>query len=164
MSLPLRDVAVPAPIRPFELQPLLREARRRALAAGAPYAGLVHPREAHDLVTYAGAVLVDVRSRAEWELVGRVPGGVLVPWRGYPCTDPDPRFLEQLAEQVERDDLLVFMCRSGNRSHEAAEAAARGGFTRVLNVLEGFEGALDGQRRRSTVSGWRSAGLPWIQN
>jgi rhodanese-related sulfurtransferase len=164
MTLALRDITRSGPGRTFDAIALLRDARRRALAAGAPYAGLVHPHEAHDLMTFADAVLVDVRSKAEWELVGRVPGSVLAPWRGYPCTDPDPHYADALAEQVERSDVLLFLCRSGQRSHEAAIAAACAGFTQALNVMEGFEGALDAQGRRSKVSGWRSAGLPWIQN
>ena len=59
---------------------------------------------------------------------------------------------------------MLFLCRSGVRSHHAAEAAARAGFKRAYNVLEGFEGDLDCTRRRGTLGGWRAAGLPWEQS
>jgi len=65
---------------------------------------------------------------------------------------------------VERDETVLFLCRSGVRSHHAAEAAARAGFKRAYNVLEGFEGDLDCTRRRGTLGGWRAAGLPWEQS
>lgn len=156
----LAQLAVPA----APLPALLAEARDRARAAGAPYAGLLRPAEAWELVTQSGALLVDVRAKAEWELVGRVPGSTLVEWRGYPCTDPNPRFIEELEVHAAHDDLVLFLCRSGQRSHQAAEAAARAGFARAYNILEGFEGDLDANRQRGTLGGWRRAGLPWIQN
>jgi rhodanese-related sulfurtransferase len=156
----LLDVALPAP----GVQAVLDEARRRGAERGIAYAGLLYPAEAHDLVVSADAILVDVRAKAEWELVGRVPGSVLVEWRGYPCNDPNPRFIEDLEVHADRDDLVLFLCRSGQRSHQAAKAAARAGFVHAYNVLEGFEGDLDGNRQRGTLGGWRKAGLPWIQN
>ena len=46
----------------------------------------------------------------------------------------------------------------------AARAATEAGFTQVFNVLEGFEGDLDGQRQRGDTGGWRHWGLPWVQD
>jgi rhodanese-related sulfurtransferase len=59
---------------------------------------------------------------------------------------------------------VLLLCRSGNRSALAAEAAAKAGFTQVFNVLEGFEGELDAAQRRGASNGWRFHGLPWIQD
>jgi rhodanese-related sulfurtransferase len=58
----------------------------------------------------------------------------------------------------------MFICRSGARSHSAADAATRAGWREAYNVLEGFEGNKDGEQHRNTVNGWRKAGLPWTQS
>ena len=136
------------------------EERKREL--GLPYAGALTPAEAHALMQ-TGAKLVDVRTRPEVLYVGRVPGSVLVEWQTYPGNAPNPDFLAQLSRQVEPGETLMFLCRSGNRSHWAAAAAADAGWPDSYNVLEGFEGAKDAQQHRNTVGGWRKAGLPWVQ-
>ena len=105
-----------------------------------------------------------MRTLPEWEYVGRVQGALLVEWRRFQDEAPNPAFVAELAEAVERDETVLFLCRSGVRSHHAAEAAARAGFKRAYNVLEGFEGDLDCTRRRGTLGGWRAAGLPWEQS
>jgi rhodanese-related sulfurtransferase len=143
---------------------LLERAAARCAEAGVPYAGVVLPHEAYRLITEAGAILVDVRSKAEWDLVGRVPGSALVEWQGYPCTDRNPRFLEELREHAEPGDVVLFLCRSGQRSHHAATAAAAAGYKHAFNILEGFEGDRDPSGRRGTVAGWRKRGLPWVQS
>ncbi|HSN19169.1 MAG TPA: rhodanese-like domain-containing protein [Usitatibacter sp.] len=142
---------------------IFARAAHRARAARLEYAGAVTPHEAWLLQRVGAATIVDVRTRPEWELVGHVPGTPLVEWRRYGEERPRADFLAQLDNLASRDEPLLFLCRSGVRSHRAAEAAARAGFTRAYNVLEGFEGELDAERRRGTLGGWRHAGLPWIQ-
>jgi len=137
-------------------------ARERARQLKLPYAGALLPREAYALMQ-AGARLIDVRTQAELYWVGRVPGGLPVEWNGYPGGKRNPDFLRQLAELVERDDTVMFLCRSGGRSHDAATLAAQDGYLDCYNVLEGFEGDKDAQQHRNSVGGWRVAGLPWIQ-
>ena len=140
--------------------------RQRAAARGRelklPYAGALLPSEAHALMQ-KGARLVDVRTKPEVVYVGRVPGSVLVEWQTYPGNAPNPRFIEQLAEAVEPGETLMFLCRSGHRSHDAAAAAAQAVWPDSYNVLEGFEGARDAEQHRGTLGGWRKAGLPWVQ-
>lgn len=136
----------------------------RGRAAGLEYAGQVTPAEAHQLAEEGLATLVDVRTRPEWEFVGHIEGAPLIEWRAYGATDPDPRFGDGLAVRFRKDTPLLLLCRSGVRSHHAATAAARAGFTRVFNVLEGFEGDLDDAGRRGNRGGWRRAGLPWKQD
>ncbi len=143
---------------------LLARAHERARALGAPYAGSLDPAEAWALLQHDGtARLVDVRSRAEWEFVGRVPGAVEIEWKGWPGMIPNAAFLDTLAGTVDRAAPLLFLCRSGGRSHDAALAATAAGFTRCYNVLQGFEGDRDEAAHRNTVGGWRAAGLPWTQ-
>jgi rhodanese-related sulfurtransferase len=143
---------------------LLELAHERARALGAPYAGSLDPAEAWALLQHdATARLVDVRSRAEWEFVGRVPGAVEIEWKGWPGMIPNAAFLDTLAGTVDRAAPLLFLCRSGGRSHDAALAATAAGFTNCYNVLQGFEGDRDAAAHRNTVGGWRAAGLPWTQ-
>ena len=111
-----------------------------------------------------GAKLVDVRTRAERDWVGRVPGSVWVEWNSYPGTQINPNFLAQLAEVSGKEEPVLFLCRSSNRSHEAAAAAMHAGWRECYNVLEGFEGDRDVNKHRSMVNGWKVAGLPWTQS
>ena len=143
---------------------LLERARARAHALDAPYAGSLDPSDAWALLQHdAAARLVDVRSRAEWEFVGRVPGAIEIEWKSWPGMVPNAAFLEALATKVDRAAPLLFLCRSGGRSHDAALAATAAGFTACYNVLQGFEGDRDDAAHRNTVGGWRAAGLPWNQ-
>ena len=140
-----------------------KAAAARAREQGLRYAGALLPAEAHAL-SQAGAALVDVRTKPEIAYVGRVPGSLAIEWQTYPGNQPNPGFLEALAEAVPKDEPVMFLCRSGARSHSAAEAATSAGWRECYNVLEGFEGVKDAQQHRSTVNGWKKAGLPWIQS
>jgi rhodanese-related sulfurtransferase len=128
------------------------------------------PVEAFELVaTDPRAVLIDVRTRAEWSYVGlpdlsRV-GKQVVPieWT-LTSGGHNDRFVQQLEEAVPHHDApLAFICRSGHRSRAAAAAAAAAGYSITHNVAEGFEGDVDSSGHRGTVGGWKVAGLPWRQ-
>jgi rhodanese-related sulfurtransferase len=143
---------------------LLEGAIRQARASGLPFAGSVPPIEAWALVEAGRAVLVDVRSTEERRFVGYVPESLHVAWATGTALTRNPRFLRELEAKVGKNDVLLFLCRSGKRSAIAAEAATKIGFTAVFNVNEGFEGDLDGDRRRGNVGGWRLRGLKWVQD
>ena len=140
-----------------------RTAAERARKLGLPYAGALLPAEAHRLMQ-AGARLVDVRTKPELLYVGSIPGALAIEWQTYPGSRPNPEFIGELAAVTKKDEPVMFICRSGVRSHGAAEAALRAGWRETYNVLEGFEGDKDDQQRRNTVGGWRKAGLPWVQS
>ena len=140
-----------------------KRAADRAKAMGLPYAGALLPAEAHQLMQ-AGARLVDVRTKPEVQYVGRVPGAATVEWQTYPGSKPNPQFIGELAAVAPKGEPVMFLCRSGARSHSAAEAAMKAGWKETYNVLEGFEGDKDPQGHRNTVGGWRKAGLPWVQS
>ena len=145
-----------------KLTDLLNLAQTRARDLGLPYAGTLTPAEAYEIWQLApGARLVDVRTRAERDWVGRVPGATEVEWNTYPGGQHNPDFLAQLKRQVDPEALVMFLCRSGIRSHNAASLASQAGFTSCYNILEGFEGDVDAQGQRGKVGGWRRAGLPW---
>ena len=139
-----------------------KAAAERAKKMGLPYAGALLPAEAHQLMQ-AGAKLVDVRTKPEMLYVGKVPGSLAVEWQTYPGNRENPEFIAELAAAVPKDTPVMFMCRSGARSHAAADAATRAGWREAYNVLEGFEGDKDAAQHRNTVGGWRKAGLPWVQ-
>lgn len=131
------------------------------------YAGDLTPQETWDLLaSNPNAVLVDVRTRGEWESVG-VPTLVelnkdvhFIEWAT--AFGANPEFLTQLKEaglEPGSSHPILFLCRSGNRSIGAAIAATQAGFGPSYNVLEGFEGDTD-QFGGRTINGWRLAGLP----
>lgn len=116
------------------------------------------------------ALLVDVRTDAEWNFVGlpdlaevgKQP--VLIPWQTYPTMAVNPAFAESLRKAGATPDApLYFICRSGARSLAAAQAAQAAGFPAAYNVADGFEGPVDAEGHRGTVAGWKAEGLPWRQ-
>lgn len=144
---------------------ILEAAQQRAKQMNLPYQGALHPNEAYQILQSApGAKLVDVRTRAEQDWVGRIADSVEIEWMTYPGMKTNPHFLAHLDQQVEKEALVLFICRSGARSHAAAVAATQAGFTSCYNVLEGFEGDVDTLKHRNQVNGWRAAGLPWQQS
>lgn len=120
------------------------------------------------------ALLIDVRTRAEWTFVGlpdlsslgkRV---VTVEWQTFPENSVDPAFSQRLISalsgvRAEPDTEMHFICRSGGRSRLAAEAMAGLGYRNCHNVADGFEGPLDAERHRGHSGGWKAAGLAWTQ-
>ena len=149
----------------MSLDETLKKARDRAKQMGLPYSGALTPAEANEVWREAsGAKLVDVRTRAEWDYVGRIPGAVEVELLTYPGTRPNTSFMQDLERQVDKKSPVLFICRSGGRSHNAAMLASQAGYSDCYNVLEGFEGDRDQAGHRNTTGGWRAAGLPWTQS
>jgi rhodanese-related sulfurtransferase len=144
---------------------ILARAKQRGQTMKLPYTGALLPAEAYALMQQIpGSKLVDVRTQAEWDYVGHVPESVLIEWNTYPSGQRNHQFLEQLQSKVPKTDApMMFLCRSGARSHHAAMAATQAGYPNSYNILEGFEGDKDANDHRNTVGGWRIAGLPWMQ-
>ena len=144
---------------------ILQRAAERARQLGLPYAGALTPAEAYELWRNApGAKLVDVRTRAEWDYVGRIPGAAQIELLTYPGNRLNAEFMAELEDHADKAAPVMFICRSGGRSHNAALLAQQAGYTAAFNVLEGFEGDRDAQGHRNSVGGWRVAGLPWTQS
>jgi rhodanese-related sulfurtransferase len=139
---------------------ILDVAAQRAATKNLPYAGELTPQEAFEALQQGGATLVDVRSQAELDLVGRIPMATHIEWAFYPGMRPNDEFAAQLQTQVDKNQPIVFMCRTGGRSHNAAVVAAKLGY-KAYNMLEGFEGAANEQKQRTLINGWKHAGLPW---
>lgn len=144
---------------------ILNAAQARAKELNLPYAGALMPDEAYELMRSApGAKLVDVRTRAEIDWMGRVPGAVEIEWMTYPGMKMNPNFMVSLEQQVDKESLVMFLCRSAQRSHGAAMIATQAGYSDCYNVLEGFEGDKSSRNQRNVLNGWRRAGLPWEQS
>ncbi len=135
------------------------------------YAGDITPRQAWELLaSRPDAVLIDVRTDAEWRFVG-VPDAssigkeaLFIEWSSYPRGERNPSFVEQLlGAGVEPGAPLVFLCRSGQRSIGAAVAATSAGLGPAYNILDGFEGGTDAEGHRGW-EGWKADDLPWRQN
>ncbi|MHB1657287.1 MAG: rhodanese-like domain-containing protein [Burkholderiales bacterium] len=146
------------------LNAILVAAQQRANNADLNYSGTLTPQEAAYLAEHApGAVIVDVRSQAERDLVGFIDKAVAIEWQTYPDWQPNPYFIPQLKAAVDTEALVMFICRSGNRSHHAATAAQLAGYGSTYNIAEGFEGEKDKAGHRGAINGWKAAALPWAQ-
>lgn len=132
------------------------------------YKGDVMPREAFErLQGNPRAVLIDVRTQAEWAFVGlpQVDRLLRLSWQVYPMMQVDPDFADKVrAAGIKEGDEVFLICRSGGRSATAATVLTEAGFANCYNVAQGFEGDRDGQGHRGTVGGWKAAGLPWAQS
>jgi rhodanese-related sulfurtransferase len=121
------------------------------------------------------AALVDVRTQPEWQFVG-VPDlaelsktTIFREWQIYPAMQVATDFVHGLGEELgrrglDKTDPVIFLCRSGARSRNAAIALTKAGWLNCYNIADGFEGPLDGNRRRGAVAGWRARGLRWTQS
>ena len=126
------------------------------------YAGDIAAELAWQWLQSGQAVLVDVRTDAEREWVGKVPGAVAVAWKQWPAMALNTEFDAQLRAAVPQGGKVVLLCRSGVRSVAAAKRATELGIA-AYNILEGFEGDVDANGQRGMLGGWRKRGLPWSQ-
>lgn len=149
------------------LKEIFNQAQKRAVMNHLPYAGALTPAEAYQVLQAdANALLIDVRTKAELELVGRVPQALNVEWAFYPGMVANENFAQQLKAEldqrnVDKNSVLIFLCRTGGRSNNAATVAAELGYTQAYNTLEGFEGEANADKQRTLINGWKHAGLPW---
>jgi len=142
------------------------------VSPAAGYAGDVAPSVAWKILCEnKDAVLIDVRTRAEWNYVGlpelasagKKPA--LLEWQVYPGMQVNLEFATTLGDAVaDKDTPLLFLCRSGVRSAAAARAMTAAGYSTCLNVSDGFEGPMDAQGKRGSQAGWKASGLPWRQS
>ncbi|MFO1423264.1 MAG: rhodanese-like domain-containing protein [Candidatus Competibacteraceae bacterium] len=155
--------------RPIEVESRPRADREAGATSGRFLGNVGSIQTWQALQNQPEAVLVDIRTQAEWKYVG-VPdlsglgkSLVQVEWQVFPSMERNPRFLRELqARGVAPGRLVYLICRSGIRSRDAAEYLAERGYT-VYNVADGFEGPLDDNGHRG-ASGWRAEGLPWTQS
>lgn len=149
----------------MELNSVIERIKTRAIEARLPYFGASTSIETQFIQTNASsAFIVDVRTRAEWIYVGSVPGSIQIEWQSFPTGELNRGFLDQLQQAVPADAYVLFLCRSGARSHAAASLASNAGFSKAINVIDGFEGDKDTSGHRGNTAGWKFSGLPWVQS
>lgn len=141
-------------------------AQKRSQEASLSYAGILKPKEAFFLLQSDQNIkLLDVRTQAERDWVGKIKiydtQQLAVQWNLYPENTQNPNFLDELINIANQDTILLFLCRSGLRSHYAAELATKNGYARCYNILDGFEGKPDKYGHRKKINGWCNANLPW---
>ena len=126
----------------------------------------LNPQQAWELLQQnTKAVLVDVRSKIEHAFVGHPPGAVHIPWKEAPDWLVNPKFVAEVDKLVpDKNAPVLLLCRSGQRSVDAAKALEEAGFSRLINIIDGFEGPLDQHKQRGNLGGWRFNGLPWEQS
>jgi rhodanese-related sulfurtransferase len=146
-----------SPITPYTFSP------QDGPLPAAGYAGDISPRLAWQWVQDGQSMLVDVRTDAEREWVGFVPGALALAWKQWPGMALNPGFDAGLIASVPAGHKVLMLCRSGVRSIAAAQRATELGL-QAYNVLEGFEGDPDAQGHRNQLAGWRQRGLPWRQH
>jgi len=123
------------------------------------------PPQAWDLLQKnPAAVIIDVRTKVEHSFVGHPPGAIHIPWKEFPDWQVNPKFVAEVQKAVPHTDApILLLCRSGQRSLDAARALEEAGYQRLINIENGFEGPLDENRHRGGLGGWRFHGLPWEQ-
>ena len=135
------------------------------------YAGDIMPAEAWKILADdPKAVLIDVRTTAEWVYVGQADISslsketVLLEWKVFPAMESNPEFVGELSAKIsDKDAPLLFLCRSGGRSKAAAITMTAEGYATCYNIATGFEGDKDSDGHRGHVGGWKVEGLPWMQ-
>lgn len=135
------------------------------------YAGDVTPKQAWEMLGKdKDALLLDVRTQAEWTFVG-VPDlssigkePLFAQWSLFPDMRTNPQFASEVAGLgAKEDNALLILCRSGKRSEAAAKTLTSLGFKKCYNIAAGFEGDSDQSNHRGAVNGWKADGLPWRQ-
>jgi rhodanese-related sulfurtransferase len=126
----------------------------------------LEPRQAWELLQQnKGAVLVDVRTKVEHAFVGHPLGAIHVAWKEAPDWQINPEFVAEVEKLVpDKNAPVLLLCRSGQRSLDAAKILEEAGYQRLINIVDGFEGPLDQQQHRGNLGGWRFSELPWEQS
>jgi rhodanese-related sulfurtransferase len=127
----------------------------------------LQPKDAYELIENdSSVILVDVRTRAEFDWVGKpvvnnIQQYVHIEWLMYPGSAQNPDFLVSL-NKFSKNTTLVFLCRSGIRSKMAVQTALDNGFDVAIDIIGGFEGQRNSSGHRKTIDGWCYYGLPWV--
>lgn len=141
-------------------------------------------REAYELKQRLGekALFVDIRTRAEISYLGmpsvadaHIPAFEHPPnaawddkssrFKMEANADFEPELARRLAaRQLSKSDVVILICRSGDRTTRAVNFLAEQGYSKVYSVIDGFEGdavAEGPQAGQRVLNGWKNAGLPW---
>ena len=135
------------------------------------YAGDLNPEETWKILkNEQSAMLIDVRTAAEWNYVGVADLSnmgkeqLTISWVTFPDDQKNENFIAEVeAACPDKDAKVISICRSGVRSISTSTALTEAGYTQAYNVLEGFEGDKNDDEHRGNTGGWKVRGLPWKQ-
>ena len=99
-------------------------------------------------------VLLDVRTEDEWNTVGKPDTKDLGIKSFFITISQDPSFLDNVKQNIGKEEQVLVMCAAGGRSIIAANLLSNEGYN-TLNVSDGFSG--NGQD-----PGWKNLGLPSV--
>lgn len=121
------------------------------------------PQQAWDLLQQnPQAVLIDVRTKAEYTDIGHPIGAIHIAWQEQLGAPVNPSFIVEVSKTVlDHSTPVLLLCRSGQRSLSAAKTLEQIGYSTLINIVNGFEGDPDSNQQRSNINGWRFCGLPW---
>ena len=145
----------------YELKKTIQSAIQRAAQKNLTYKGELYPHEAYFLMQNEKSYLVDIRTKEELNLVGIIPNAFWIEWTSYMSGEINPEFISHMNNKFLRNDSIFLICRSGARSHDAANFLQKNGFNSVYNVVNGFEGIKNKYGQRGKISGWKFENLPW---
>lgn len=134
------------------------------------YMADIPPSQAWDMLQKKDVYLVDVRTNVEWKFIGQpnldsVNKNIIsLEWRSLPDMQVNPNFADRLIKEIPNKDAhILFLCRTGGRSAEAAVKMTELGYKNCYNIVNGFEGELDHNSHRGITNGWKASNLPWRQ-
>jgi len=138
------------------------------------------PKEAHDMVKAdpKKVLFVDVRTPEELYFVGYAKGvdkNVPLAYVNYSklnkkgkkfASAMNDKFVSEVESALKekglnKDDNIIFICRSGDRSAKAAGIMDKAGYKKVYSIVTGTEGDKDKETKKRTVNGWKNDKLPW---
>ena len=98
-----------------------------------------------------GALIIDVRTPAEWKHTGIIKGSIRITYMDNEGRVDKQAFLKMVEEKTTtKDDLIVLVCRTGVRSKKAAEWLAKEGYTNIYNKTHGIKECLKYNRDKLT--------------
>jgi rhodanese-related sulfurtransferase len=135
-------------------------------------------KEAYDMwqKDQQGVKIIDCRTPEEFAFIGHAPMAVNIPSKFMAYTwdakkksyamKPNPNFVKEAKKRFAKDDTILVMCRSGQRSAPSVDLLAKAGFAKVYNVTDGFEGDKvkdpnSPNKGKRMKNGWRVSDLPW---
>jgi len=90
-------------------------------------------------LTARGIPLIDVRTAAEWEQTGVVPGSHLLAFFDERGKSDPAVFLERAKAIAKPGDPVIVICRSGNRTKTVSKFLSQEAkYAKVYNVKDGF--------------------------
>ena len=145
----------------MDIKEIIQSAIQRSITKKLNYKGELYSQEAYYLMQNENSYLVDIRTKEELSLVGFIPNAYWIEWTSYASGEINSKFVSDINNKFLRNDSIFLICRSGSRSHDAANFLEKNGFNSVYNVVDGFEGIKNQHGQRGKISGWKFENLPW---